>query len=149
MAGVRVNGSHLLLRHSDQVISGTKTLTPAPLPGLGLRVQALEVAGTVNGVNMRQLLANQAYKTSNVAVVTPVQLAASAALHSVEAWVDGLYQGVNMTDMIFAAQHPLILNQYAEQHEALRRTAEHVQQSLRGEPAPCPSVALGVPRHMH
>ncbi|XP_034233832.1 uncharacterized protein LOC117640919 isoform X2 [Thrips palmi] len=133
VAGVRVNASHLLLRHSDQLVTGVKTLVPAPLPGLGLRVQSLEVIGKVNGVNMRELLANQAYKTSDVAVLTPVHLAATAELHSNAAWVDGTYQGINITDMIYAAQHPLTLEQYAAQHEALRRTAEHVQQSLQAQ----------------
>ncbi|XP_026274203.2 uncharacterized protein LOC113203634 [Frankliniella occidentalis] len=131
VAGVRVDAQHLLLRHSDQLIQGAKTFRPAPLQGLGLRVKQLGVVGRVNDVDMTELLNNQAYKTSDVDIVTPLVIDRPLRAQSVQ--LDRLFQGVNVSGLIEEALNPPGLNLYTEKHDALLRTAEHVQRSLKAQ----------------
>lgn len=129
--GVAVDADHLLVRNLDQTITGAKTLQPAPLVGLGLRVGDLSVTGSVNDVKMLELLVNQAYRTGDVTVAGPVSLA--SVLHADRVWLDGLYQNVNVSYLIYAAQHPPGLDQYAELHDRLQAVAGHVQRSLKSQ----------------
>lgn len=131
VGGVRVGADHLLLRHGDQVVTGAKVMRPAPLQGQGTRVTHLEVGGRVNGVNVRDLLANVAFWTSDVEVKSPVDMA--AGLRARAAWLNGLYQGVNVSELIYYAKNPVQLNEYLEQHAALASVAGRVQRSLRSQ----------------
>ncbi|KAK3919351.1 Thrombospondin-type laminin G domain and EAR repeat-containing protein [Frankliniella fusca] len=131
VGGMRVDAQSLLLRHSDQVVRGAKTLRPALLPGLGLRVTDLSVGGRVNDVDMRALLNNQAYRTADVQLFSPVDLMAPLRAQNVQ--LDGLFQGVNVSELIYEAHHPPGLDLYTEQHRQLLNKAEHVQQSLKAQ----------------
>lgn len=116
-----------MLKSLPQTITGHKTFAQT---GSGLvSFKSIDLSGSINGIQLNELLENQVYKTGDSIIDSPVNFGGNVTAINVN--FDKTYNGINVTDFVKKATHFAEFNNIEVAFQNLLNVAYSVEESIK------------------
>ncbi|XP_017775972.1 PREDICTED: uncharacterized protein LOC108562216 isoform X2 [Nicrophorus vespilloides] len=121
---MKFNSSNILLKSSDQTITAKKIFNSNTNS-----FQSIKLQGLFNNIEVGKFVDRLALREGDQTFVTPLTFNSELTAGNIQ--IDGLYQGVNVSELLFNLTHVISVNNYYNNYANLKEISTKIQDSLK------------------